>query len=157
MNLYIDYTITYENSEIRSSKSPAIVNLTLEQYCRLVRAVKASPKLEDRTEIADIISEMENTVRWVDRWCSKNGALLSAPQKRPRKIAHIAFHLEQRALDRMLKYPAELLDRPEESATIVKSNGETCTIQSWFGEVQIRRGNTVSIFDTDTFLDRILW
>ena len=157
MNCDFEYTVTYENGETRSSKNPSSAQLTMEQYARLARAVKVNPQLDDRTDIADIIAVFQDTVRREDQWYAKNGSLRTSRLKHPRPIASIALRLRQRELDRIRKYPDNLLDLEESSMTIVGSNGEAYTIESWFGEVRISHGSATSILDADQFINRILF
>lgn len=147
------YTVTYKSGESFTTKDLPTVELDEEQYYRLVRALKEKPELDNREEIADIVSAMKENVLYIDRWTNKNGSMRTTPLKKPRDITDIHLFVRREDLSKILKYPVELLDRPEEKLTVYGSDGKTITISRRFGEVRVSDGRFITVFDADRFIE----
>lgn len=149
------YTVTYENGETFTTKDLPSVELTDEQYHRVVRALKEKPELDDREEIADIVSAMKENVILFDRWSNKDGSKRAKAKKQSRAINDIHLFLRREDLVQIQKFPIEFLDRPEEKMTIYGSDGKAITISSRFGEVRVSNGRSVTIIDADRFISML--
>ena len=79
------YKITYIDGQTYDRKHILNVQVTEEEYKSIIQGVLQGLEIKDNPKIPDVISRMTETVEYVDRWTSINGASRTAPLKNPRK------------------------------------------------------------------------
>ena len=85
------YKITYIDGQTYDRKHILNVQVTEEEYKSIIREVLQGIAIKDNPKIPDVISRMTETVEYVDRWTSINGASRTSPLKNPRKITSLEF------------------------------------------------------------------
>lgn len=155
------YKITYIDGQTYDRKHILNVQVTEEEYKSIIRGVLQGIAIKDNPKIPDVISRMTETVEYVDRWTSINGASRTAPLKNPRKITSLEFFLPDDVYQwvRRMKMPLELINFEKEKMVLYRSDGSSVTISSYFGEVTIqdsREKNTSHMMSADYFIERIL-
>ncbi len=155
------YKITYIDGQTYDRKHILNVQVTEEEYESIIRGVLQGIEIKDNPKIPDVISRMTETVEYVDRWTSINGASRTAPLKNPRKITSLEFFLPDDVYQRVrrMKMPLELVNFEKEKMVLYRSDGSSVTISSYFGEVTIqdsREKNTSHLMSTDYFIEQIL-
>lgn len=152
MDFYFKYTLTYKTGEYFISKTKAVVELTTEQYRRLALALRKDPMLEAPEEVADIVALMKEKVRFIDSYTNKDGTMRKTALKTPREIKKITVVPCSEELTKIMKYPLEMIDQPEETITICGSAEDNITITTRYGEVRVTTGHITTIFDADEFI-----
>ena len=79
------YKITYIDGQTYDWKHILNVQVTEEEYKSIIQGVLQGIEIKDNPKIPDVISRMTETVEYVDRWTSINGAIRTGPLKNPRK------------------------------------------------------------------------
>lgn len=155
------YKITYIDGQTYDRKHILNVQVTEEEYKSIIQGVLQGIEIKDNPKIPDVISRMTETVEYVDRWTSINGASRTSPLKNPRKITSLEFFLPDDVYQRVrrMKMPLELVNFEKEKMVLYRSYGSFVTISSYFGEVTIQDSiekNTSHVMSTDYFVDQIL-
>ena len=153
------YKITYIDGQTYDRKHILNVQVTEEEYKSIIQGVLQGIEIKDNPKIPDVISRMTETVEYVDRWTSINGASRTSPLKNPRRITSLEFFLPDDVYQRVrrMKMPLELVNFEKEKMVLYRSDGSFVTISSYFGEVTIqdsREKNTSHVMDY--FVDQIL-
>lgn len=79
------YKVTYIDGQTCERKHILNVQVTEEEYKSIIQGVLQGIEIKDNPKIPDVISGMTETVEYVDRWTSINGASRTALLKNPRK------------------------------------------------------------------------
>lgn len=106
------YKITYIDGQTYDRKHILNVQVTEEEYKSIIQGVLQGIEIKDNPKIPDVISRMTETVEYVDRWTSINGASRTSPLKNPRKITSLEFFLPDDVYQRVrrMKMPLELVN-----------------------------------------------
>ena len=161
MKFDYQYRITYESGEqVYNKRSTLCVDVTKEQYKKIVAGVLKGLTIEEIEGISDVLEEMTENVQFADRWTNKNGTSRSTPLKKPRGFSKLEFFMPE--LDYMrfkkMKDPLEVIDRPGEHMTIYRSDGSYIRLSTENGRVTIKDSkeeNLMHIVDADHFISQI--
>lgn len=163
MRFNYTYKITYGSGQCYDRwKHQLGIEITPEQYSKIIETVIQGRSISENTELEDVIQEMEENVRFVDRFQNLDGSSRNTPLKKERDITKIELLVPKDELRRIrkMKNPLEALTRSEEQMTIYRnSDGSSVILNTQQGKVRIkdsRKGGTEVLMDADQFLDLIV-
>ena len=107
------------------------------------------------------MKDMEEQVRFVDRWDNLDGSHRKTPLKKERDIAKIELLLPEDEIRRIskMKNPMEVLTRPSEQITLQRSDGSYVILSTEQGRVKLedsRKNGMAMLMDTDQFLNLVV-
>ena len=160
MDFHFQYRITYESGQSYERSHQLTVQVSKEEYKRIIQGVLEGTPIEQMEGIPDVIEKMKDTVQYIDRWINLNGSQRTTPLKKPRAISELKFFLPQSEYLRIkkMKNPMEVFDRPEEHMTIYRNDGSSVTLSCECGLVKIfdsRNKSSYSVLEADHFLSTI--
>ena len=157
MDFYFQYRITYDNGQSYDRPNLMTVDITKDEYKRIVLGVMAGKKIHEIEGITEPLEKMTAIVHDIDSWINMNGSQRNKPLKKARNISDLEFFLTMSDYKRFKKMdnPAEMLDRPEDHMTIYRNDGSSVLISCEFGQVKVvdsRKPTTSIIYEADYFL-----
>ena len=157
MNFYFRYRITYDNGQFYDRPHLMSVDITKDEYKRIVLGVMAGKQINEIEGITEPLEKMTAIVHNMDRWINMNGSQRNKPLKKARNISDLEFFLTMSDYKRFEKMdnPAEVIDRPEEHMTIYRNDGSSVLISYEYGQVKVvdsRKPTTSIISEADYFL-----
>jgi hypothetical protein len=157
MDFYFQYRITYDNGQFYDRPHVMTVDITKDEYKRIVLGVMAGKQINEIEDITEPLEKMTAIVHDIDRWTNMNGSQRNKPLKKARNISDLEFFLIMSDYKRFKKMDnlAELFDRPEDHMTIYRNDGSSVLISYEFGQVKVidSRNSTTSITsEVDYFL-----
>lgn len=162
MRFNYTYKITYASGQCYDRwKSQLNIEVTEEQYRKIIENLLQGRTLSESMGIDEVLREMENDVRYIDRWNNLDGTSRITPLKKERNIARIELRIpedEERRI-RKMKNPLKTLTQPINQIEIQRnSDGSSVIISTEQGRVRIkdsRKSGTEVLMDADQFLDMI--
>ena len=158
MQFHFQYRIWYSEDEIYlERKFEPCVEITEEDYRKILIGVNAGMELKDITGIDDALQKMRDCVLQIDRWKNKDGTDRKMPLKKPRNVYMIEYFLTGQDLIWVLgaKDIEEELNRPETSMRIYSHDGIPVLIKYQHGRIYVTEGTITMILDVNEFLNRI--
>ena len=112
---------------------------TREQYGRIIEKVIQGCTINEVPGIEKVVKDMEEQVRFVDRWDNLDGSRRKIPLKKERDIAKIELLLPEDEIKRIskMKNPMEVLTRPSEQITLLRSDGSYVILSTEQGRVKL--------------------
>lgn len=162
MEFTFQYRITYESGQCYDRNHQMVVQITKEEYKKIIQNVLQGIPINQIEDIPDVINEMTECVQDIDRWYNINGTQRSTPLKKSRAISDLEFFLPESEYARIkkMKDPMEVFDRPEEHMTIYRNDGSSVVISSENGKVSIydsRNKNSHLVLEADYFLSKFIY
>ena len=133
------YRISYANGKIYDSKDSLFVDVTKEQYNKIVLEMISGKSFSDIQGIDDIKAKMIEDIEFVDRFTNLDGTNRKAALKKCRPYTDIEVYIPDREYKRLksINNLEEFLSRPEEHMTIYRSDGSYITISVENGLVKV--------------------
>ena len=163
MRFNYTYKITYASGQCYDRwKSQLNVDVTEEQYRKIIENLLQGRTLSESLGIDELLREMENDVRYIDRWNNLDGSSRRTPLKKEREIARIELRIpeDEEHRIRKMKDPLKTLTQPIKQLEIPRnSDNSTVIISTEQGKVRIkdsRKSGTEVLMDADQFLDMII-
>ena len=135
MRFNYTYKITYGSGQCYDRwKHQLGIEITPEQYSKIIETVIQGRSISETTELEDVIQEMEENVRFVDRFQNMDGSSRNTPLKKERDITKIELLVPEDELRRIrkMKNPLEALTRSEEQMTIYRNSDGSRVIHQHF-------------------------
>ena len=90
MRFNYTYRITYSSGQCCDrSREQLTIEITREQYGRIIEKVIKGCTISEVSGIEELVKDMEEQVRFVDRWDNLDGSHRKTPLKKERDIAKI--------------------------------------------------------------------
>jgi len=161
MDFQFQYRITYGNGQFYDRPYVMNVQITKDDYKKIVLGVLEGKRIEEIDNISEIIEKMTEIVHYIDRWTNMNGSQRTTCLKKERVITELEFFLPMSDYKRLKKIqnPKEVFERPEEHMTIYRNDGSSVTISCEFGQVKVtdsRNPGCYSVRELDYFLSGIV-
>lgn len=162
MRFNYTYRITYGSGQYCDrSRQQLTIEITREQYGRIIEKVIQGCTINEVPGIEEVVKDMEEQVRFVDRWDNLDGSHRKTPLKKERDIAKIELLLPEDEIRRIskMKNPVELLTKPSEQITLQRSDGSYVILSTEQGRVKLedsRKNGMTMLMDTDQFLNLVV-
>lgn len=162
MRFNYTYRIIYGSGQCCDrSRQQLTIEITREQYGRIIEKVTQGCTINEVPGIEELVKDMEEQVRFVDRWDNLDGTHRKTLLKKERDIAKIELLLPEDEIRRIskMKNPAELLTKPSEQITLQRSDGSHVILSTEQGRVKLedsRKNGMAMLMDTDQFLNLVV-
>jgi hypothetical protein len=161
MDFYFSYRITYQNGQSYDRPQMLTVEVSKEDYCRIMMGVVGGKTINEIERIDSIRSNMTELVLYVDRWINLNGSQRTTPLKKPRNVEEIEFFLPDSEYKRIrkMKDPEAVFSRAEEHMTIYRNDGSSVTVSTENGMVKVkdsRQNGYNYTTENDWFLEKVM-
>lgn len=162
MRFNYTYRITYGSGQYCDrSRQQLTIEITQEQYGRIIEKVIQGCTISEVPGIETLVKDMEEQVHFVDRWDNLDGSHRKTPLKKERDIAKIELLLLEDEIKRIskMKNPMEVLTRPSEQITLLRSDGSYVILSTEQGRVKLedsRKKGMAMLMDTDQFLNLVV-
>ena len=161
VNFQFQYRITYGNGKSYDRPHIMIVQITLDEYKKIVLGVMEGKRIEEIDDISEAIEKMTEVVRYIDSWININGSQRTTRLKKARIISELEFFIPTSEYKRLknMQNPIEVFERPEEYMTIYRNDGSSITIRYEYGQVKVtdsRNPCSSIIREADYFISTII-
>ena len=161
MDFQFQYRITYENGQFYDRPHVMTVQITMDEYKKIVLGVLEGKRIEEIDNISETIKKMTEIVQYIDRWINMNGSQRTTRLKKARVISELEFFLTMSEYKRLEKIqnPREVFERPEEHMTIYRNDGSSVMISYEYGQVKVtdsRNPSSCKIREADHFISTIV-
>lgn len=161
MDFQFQYRITYENGQFYDRPHVMTVQITKDEYKKIVLGLLEGKRIEEIDDISEAIGKMTDIIQYIDSWINTNGSQRSKRLKKPRVISELEFFLPMSEYKRLSKIqnPRDVFERPEEHMTIYRNDGSSIMISCEFGLVRVtdsRNPCCCKVHEADQFLSTIL-
>lgn len=162
MRFKYTYKITYSSGRSRDgAKQVLTVEITQEQYNKIMEKVTQGYAISEILEMDNLIQEMKEQVRLLDRCENLDGSHRKIPLKKERNIAEIELLLPEEDVRKICKRKKsiETLNTTSEKMTIYRNDGSSVILRMEQGRVKIkdsRKNGMEMCMETDPFLDLIV-
>ena len=162
MRFNYTYRIIYGSGQCCDrSRQQLTIEITREQYGRIIEKVIQGCTINEVPGIEKVVKDMEEQVRFVDRWDNLDGSRRKIPLKKESDIAKIELLLPEDEIKRIskMKNPMEVLTRPSEQITLLRSDGSYVILSTEQGRVKLedsRKKGMAMLMDTDQFLNLVV-
>ena len=161
MTIAFDYRVTFQDGVTVDRHDRLFPEFTNEEYCLIVKGLVGGYAFTAIPGIEPILSKLHEDVEFGEQYLTINGNFLDKPIRKRRVIERIEFSIPEKQLKKMLAFRdhIELLDKPEESMTVYRTDGSHVKIKTVFGEVWLtdsRGPSATTKTDADYFLSRVL-
>lgn len=140
MTFNYKYRITYGNGRTYDHENILMcVEITEEEYKRILRGIKDGYTLNDAPGIEDVRERMREDIITYDPWRKLDGAIREQKLTTPREIREIDLYLEEREV-RRIRAIADIdgdVERPEQKMTIYRTDGSYVELVYKMGKVQV--------------------
>lgn len=161
MDFQFQYRITYENGQFYDRPHVMTVQITMDEYKKIVLGVLEGKRVEEIDNISETIEKMTEIVQYIDSWINMNGSQRTTRLKKARVISELEFFLPMSDYKRLKKIqnPREVFERPEEHMTIYRNDGSSVMISCEYGQVKVtdlRNPGSYKVREADYFLSTIV-
>ena len=161
MDFQFQYRITYENGQFYDRPHVMTVQITMDEYKKIVLGVLEGKRIEEIDNISETIQKMTEIVQYIDSWSNMNGSQRTTRLKKARVISELEFFLPMWEYKRLEKIqnPKETFERPEEHMTIYRNDGSSVMISYEYGQVKVtdsRNHGSYKVHEADYFLSNIV-
>lgn len=161
MDFNFQYRITYASGQFYDRPHVMTVQITKDEYKRIVLGVLEGKRIEEIDNISETIKKMTEIVQYIDSWINMNGSQRTTRLKKARVISEIEFFLPMSEYKRLEKIqnPVEFFERPEEHMTIYRNDGSGVMISYECGQVKVtdsRNPGSCIVREADYFLSTIV-
>ena len=161
MDFQFQYRITYENGQFYDRPHVMTVQITMDEYKKIVLGVLEGKRIEEIDNISETIEKMTEIVQHIDSWINMNGSQRATRLKKARVISELEFFLPMSEYKRLEKIqnPREVFERPEEHMTIYRNDGSSVMISYEYGQVKVtdsRNPCSCIVCEADYFLSNIV-
>src|SRR5690606_35982141 len=136
MDFHFQYRITYENGQFYDRPHVMTVQITKDEYKKIVLGLLEGKRIEEIDDISEAIGKMTDIVQYIDSWINMNGSQRTTRLKKARVISDLEFFLTMSEYKRLAKIqnPREVFERPEEHITIYRNDGSSVVISCEYGQ-----------------------
>lgn len=161
MDFQFQYRITYENGQFYHRPHVMTIQITTDEYKKIVLGVLEGKRIEEIDNISETLKKMTETVQNIDSWINMNGSQRTTCLKKARIISELEFFLPMSEYKRLEKIqnPREVFERPEEHMTIYRNDGSSVRISCEYGLIRVtdsRNPCSHIIREADYFLSTIV-
>jgi hypothetical protein len=139
MDFNFQYRITYENGQFNDRPHEMTVQITMDEYKKIVLGVLEGRRIEEIDNISEAVEKMTEIVRYIDSWINMDGSQRTTPLKKARSISELEFFLPMTEYERLknMQNPKEVFERHEEHMTIYRNDGSSVMIRYEYGQVKV--------------------
>lgn len=161
MDFEFQYRITYGSGQVIDRQNRLKIDISKEDYIKIVDAVLKGIPLKDIEGITEVTSKMTKYVEEIDGYYNMDGTLRRTALKKPRVITDLEFFFSESEYRRIkkMKDPLEVISRPKEQMTIHRNDGSYVNIVNENGFVKIFDSNVKNshvIVEADHFISKII-
>lgn len=161
MDFNFQYQITYGNGQFYDRPHVMTVQITMDEYKKIVLGILEGKRIEEIDDISETIDKMTEIVHYIDSWINMNGTQRTTPLKKARRISELEFFIPKSDYKRLknMQNPMEVFERPEEHMTIYRNDGSSVMIRYEYGKVKVtdsRNPDSCIIREADYFISTIV-
>ena len=161
MDFQFQYRITYGNGQFYDRPHVMTVQISMDDYKKIVLGVLEGKRIEEIDDITETIEKMTEIVQYIDSWINMNGSQRTTPLKKARIISELEFFIPMSEYKRLnnMENPMEVFERPEEHMTIYRNDGSSVMIRYEYGQVKVtdsRNPRSCIIREADHFISTIV-
>ncbi|MGB4659772.1 MAG: hypothetical protein WBI07_11355 [Mobilitalea sp.] len=103
MDFQFQYRITYGNGQFYDRPHVMTVQITMDEYKKIIPGVLEGKRIEEIDDISETIEKMTEMVHYIDSWINMNGSQRTKPLKKARIISELEFFIPMSDYKRLKK------------------------------------------------------